>query len=81
MSWAETVDPTDRLAFGVDSHALALWDGLLISQIHSPAVERASPNGRTITIPVFDPAAMERIRKLCLPVSQRLAEIFSTNVR
>ncbi|KPK79843.1 MAG: hypothetical protein AMJ81_12715 [Phycisphaerae bacterium SM23_33] len=76
--WGRTARSDGTYGFGVNTNRL--FGELLISLIHSPRVERALPGQGAIVIPVLDSAAMQSIRKLCVPVSRRLAEAFSANV-
>jgi len=76
--WGNAARHDRTCSFGVNS--FPLWGEFLISLIHASSVERAAPNRPAVAVPVFDSDAMQSVRGLCVPVSRRLAEVFSTNI-
>ncbi len=76
--WGRTARDDQTCDFGVNSYNIL--GGFALCVLHSRRVHRAAPPQPTMTIPVLDAAAMERVQRACGPVSEGLAGVFSINV-
>jgi len=76
--WGRSARPGRTCSFGISS--FPLWGEFVISLIHASSVERVAPKRPAVAVPVLDSDAMQSVRDLCVPVSRRLAEVFSTNI-
>ncbi len=76
--WGETATRDLTNFFGVNSYGIL--SAFTLSVMWSPAIKRAIPNQKSLTIPVFDSSAMTDIQTLCTSTSEKLAKAFSESL-
>ncbi len=75
--WGEKID-ISRNYFGVNTYEIP--QNKLFSVIWMPEMRRSFKNVKSLTIPVFNSKAMEKIEKLCSSTSEELAQVFSSSI-
>ncbi len=76
--WGESTTRDLKNYYGVNSYGILR--AFALSVMWSPEIKRAIPNQKSLTIPVFSQAEMEKVQTLCTGTSEELAEIFSESV-
>ena len=76
--WGETAERDLAHYFGVNTYGLL--GGMCVAMLWSHTIQRAIPDGPSLTIPVFGPAAMRDVREVCGNTAEELAGAFTAGL-